>query len=534
MEKYSTAKKRIIKYSCVVGLISFMLLFLVGRAILGYMEKEEKAGAAYMAQSTVRRIKAQLERYVVSSDLVENIINAGYKLDEEAFSELASIIPNENGIVKAFELAPDGIITDVYPIEGNEKAFGLDMLTEHERSADANLAKETKEYTLGGPYELKQGGMGALLLNPVYQPDDGEDSTFWGFVITVIDWDRFVSELKLEKLSEASFYYKIWKKDKSTGEQVVLAQNKEKLSKNCLTLECSIPNEVLYFDIEPSAGWITISYWFSDILTVLVLSSLIASIFYQVLSKNNQEKQYAEQLQRSAEMAKNANEAKTRFLFNMSHDIRTPMNAIIGFSNLLEKNLQNGEKAKEYLKKIQSSSTLMMTIINQVLEMARIESGTSTLRLKAEDLGVIFHEVSSVFESDIRKKNLQYSIDANVCHKYAVCDKTKLQEIYLNIVSNAVKYTPSGKSIHVTVKEIASDNKMVQYCFICEDTGIGIPAEDLPRIFEKGFTGYNGRENKKSTGIGLYLCKNIMDKLQWNITVDSEVGSGTKIYLTKM
>ena len=293
MEKYSTAKKRIIKYSCVVGLISFMLLFLVGCMILGYMEKEEKSGAAYMAQSTVRRIKAQLEQYVVSSDLVENIIQTGYQLDEETFSNLASVIPNENGIIKAFELAPDGIITDVYPKQGNEKAFGIDVLTEHERSFDANLAKETKEYTLGGPYELKQGGMGALLLNPVYQSDEGEDGTFWGFVITVIDWDRFISELKLEKLSEASFYYKIWTKDERTGEHIVLAQNKEKLSKDCLTLECSIPNEVWYFDIEPSAGWITISYWFSVILTILVLSMLIAAIFYQVLSKNNQEKQYA-------------------------------------------------------------------------------------------------------------------------------------------------------------------------------------------------------------------------------------------------
>ena len=293
MGKYSTAKKRIIKYSCVVGLISFMLLFLVGCMIFGYMEKEEKSGAAYMAQSTVRRIKAQLERYVVSSDLMENIINAGYQLDEETFSKLASVIPNENDVVKAFELAPDGIITYIYPREDNDKAFGLDVLTEHERSIDANLAKETKEYTLGGPYELKQGGMGALLFNPVYQPADGEDSTFWGFVITVIDWDRFISELKLEKLSEASFYYKIWTKDDSTGEQVVLAQNKEKLSKDCLTLECNIPNEVWYFDIEPSAGWITISYWFSVILTILVLSMLIAAIFYQILSKNNQEKQYA-------------------------------------------------------------------------------------------------------------------------------------------------------------------------------------------------------------------------------------------------
>ena len=105
MGKYSTVKKRIIKYSCVVGLISFMLLFLVGCMIFGYMEKEEKSRAAYMAQSTVRRIKAQLERYVVSSDLMENIINAGYQLDEETFSKLASVIPNENDVVKAFEKA---------------------------------------------------------------------------------------------------------------------------------------------------------------------------------------------------------------------------------------------------------------------------------------------------------------------------------------------------------------------------------------------------------------------------------------------
>ena len=209
------------------------------------------------------------------------------------------------------------------------------------------MAKETKEYTLGGPYELRQGGMGALLFNPVYQIADGEDGTFWGFVITVIDWDRFISELKLEKLSEASFYYKIWTKDNSTGEQIVLAKNKEKLSKDCLTLECNIPNEVWYFDIEPVNGWIPISYWFSVVIIIVVLSLLITSIFYQVLSKNNQEKQYAEQLQRSAEMAKNANEAKTRFLFNMSHDIRTPMNAIIGFSGLLEKNIQDVYKEQE-------------------------------------------------------------------------------------------------------------------------------------------------------------------------------------------
>ena len=236
---------------------------------------------------------------------------------------------------------------------------------------------------------------------------------------------------------------------------------------------------------------------------------LIAAIFYQVISKNNQEKQYAEQLQRSAELAKNANEAKTRFLFNMSHDIRTPMNAIIGFSGLLEKNLQNEEKAKEYLKKIQSSSALMMTIINQVLEMARIESGTATLRLKAEDLSAIFHDVSSVFESDIRKKNLQYLIDTDICHKYAICDKTKLQEIYLNIVSNAVKYTPNGKSIHVTIKEY------------------------LPHIFEEFSREHTSTENKVvGTGLGLPIVKSLIELMGGNIKAESSQEVGTKFTVT--
>ena len=441
MGKYSTAKKRIIKYSCVVGLISFMLLFLVGCMIFGYMEKEEKAGAAYMAQSTVRRIKAQLERYVVSSDLMENIINAGYQLDEETFSKLASVIPNENDVVKAFELAPDGIITYIYPREDNDKAFGLDLLTEHERSIDANLAKETKEYTLGGPYELRQGGMGALLFNPVYQPADGENSIFWGFVITVIDWDRFISELKLEKLSEASFYYKIWTKDDSTGEQVVLAQNKEKLSKDCLTLECNIPNEVWYFDIEPSAGWITISYWFSVILTILVLSMLIAAIFYQVLSKNNQEKQYAEQMQRSAKLAKNANEAKTRFLFNMSHDIRTPINGIRGMVEISRHYIGNEEKQEDCRNKIMDASGFLLDLVNNVLDMNKLESGAIRLENKSFCLQQMVREIKPML--DIRAREYGVRIEWEKIPEeipYLVGSPLHLQQILQNIISNALKY----------------------------------------------------------------------------------------------
>ena len=141
------------------------------------------------------------------------------------------------------------------------------------------------------------------------------------------------------------------------------------------------------------------------------------------------------------EQAREASEAKTRFLFNMSHDIRTPMNAIIGFSDLLEKNLDNEEKVREYLEKIMSSGNILMSIIDQVLEVARIESGTAILKTEAANLSELFYSVNTVLESDIQMKGIHCSIDTNVQHKYAFCDKTKLQEIYLNIMSNAIKYT---------------------------------------------------------------------------------------------
>lgn len=190
-----------------------------------------------------------------------------------------------------------------------------------------------------------------------------------------------------------------------------------------------------------SEGWSPRSYWIMCIVISYVFSLLIATVFYLISSKKHRERQYEAELEKAAEQAKNANEAKTRFLFNMSHDIRTPMNAIVGFSGLLEKNLQNERKAKEYLEKIQSSSNLLLRIINQVLEMARIESGTAVLQLKAEDMDALFHRVNTVFEEDVRKKNLQYHAVLDVRHHYVVCDQTKLQEIMLNIISNAIKYT---------------------------------------------------------------------------------------------
>ena len=530
MVKRNPVEKKIQRKCCVVGLIAFVSALFLAYFLLENIRKNEQAAATYTAQNTVRRIQAQLDEYVTCSNVLENVILAGYELNEEGFSALASMLPNEDGVVKAFELAPKGVVAEIYPMEENAEAIGLDLLTAHERAADAKLAKESMEYTIAGPFELRQGGTGALLFNPVYQMNAAEQREFWGFIVLVIDWDKFVAKMGLDRLSEADYCYRIWKEDSVTGKPNELVQCPHTFPKDRLTVDCTLPNDRWYFDIIPSGGWIPISYWISDVVICYVLSLLIAALFYLFFMKRYHEQQYAEKLQLSAVEAQEASEAKTRFLFNMSHDIRTPMNAIMGFTELLNRNLDDQEKARGYLRKIQNASSLLLTIINQVLEMARIESGTVTLKLEATDLSALFHSVNTVFEADIQKKNIQYSEDAHVPHKFAYCDKTKLEEIYLNIVSNAIKYTPDGHAIRVEIHELPSeDKKKACYRFTCEDSGIGMSADYLPHIFDEFSREHTTTENKVvGTGLGLPIVKSLIEQMGGTIQVESTQGVGTK------
>lgn len=209
------------------------------------------------------------------------------------------------------------------------------------------------------------------------------------------------------------------------------------------------------------------------------------------------------------------------------HQIKTPIAALDILLQNTERMLYQLDE-KEMMQKAISVSDMKMELfkIEQYVEMAlnylRVEDISSDLVFKKHELDDMVRQVIRKYAKIFISKKIKMNFKPT--GRYIVTDDKWFVFVLEQLISNALKYTKKGQiSIYMKEKSL-----------VIEDTGIGIPAEDLPRIFEKGFTGYNGRENKKSTGIGLYLCKNIMDKLQWNITVDSEVGSGTKIYLTKM
>lgn len=234
------------------------------------------------------------------------------------------------------------------------------------------------------------------------------------------------------------------------------------------------------------------------------------------------------------EIANASSAAKSAFLFNMSHDIRTPMNAIIGFTELLEKHLDDKELAKSYIKKIQTSNEFLLSLINNVLEMARIESGKTTLDETYWDAYSFSDTLFSLFDSQMKKKGIEFTRTNQVEHQDVICDETKLRQIFLNILSNALKYTPSGGKVTMNLMEIPSDRPgYAMYQTVIEDTGIGMSEEFIPHLFEEFTRERSSTESKlNGTGLGMPIVKKLVELMQGTIEVESKVGRGTKITVT--
>lgn len=533
MIKKDNTSKQIRIYCLVVGIISFFIVSVCGQLLNRNTVNEEKMRAAFTAETTVNRIKSQLNRYLDVSEFFQNIIGSGHQMDSKEFQALSQMISDDSQIIKVIEQAPDGVVKDIYPLKGNEAAFGIDMLNNPARKHEANLAMKSGQYTIAGPYELNQEGLGSLLFEPIYITDKSGEKSFWGFSILVLDWNRFLEELELDKLTDASYCYQMWKKDGNSGKKTIIAQGGDAIHKGAVQISCKVPNDTWYFEIIPHTGWVTVKQQALVFLVAVSIAVLATAICYLMLHRKQREKLYTEEIRKSAEKARKANEAKTRFLFNMSHDIRTPMNAIVGFSGLLEKSIHDEKKSLDYIKKIRVSSDILLTIINQVLEMARIESGKITLSSESVNIREMVDAMNTVFESSLTKKSLEYQCSLNVVHDQILCDKTKMEEIILNVVSNSIKYTnPHGK-ITVSIDELDSeDEKNANYKVVVEDNGIGMSQDYLPHIFEEFSREHTSTETRVAgTGLGLPIVKSLVDRMDGTIEVESEEGKGTRFIM---
>ena len=247
------------------------------------------------------------------------------------------------------------------------------------------------------------------------------------------------------------------------------------------------------------------------------------------------ERMQEEKLKKAYAAAENANKAKTEFLNNMSHDIRTPMNVILGYNQLMKSQLTE-PKQLDYQKKIEQSGKLLMAIINNVLDMARIESGKMKVDENYEIVGEVVDEIISTFSSEAEEKGIHLSGSMQVTHRNILCDGTKIREIYVNLVSNAIKYTPRGGNIIITVEELPCEKEgYVKVKAEIKDNGIGMSKEYLPTLFEPFSREQNTTTGKVGgTGLGMPIVKKMVDLMGGSLEVESELGKGTVFTFTLM
>ena len=251
-----------------------------------------------------------------------------------------------------------------------------------------------------------------------------------------------------------------------------------------------------------------------------------------------QRKQTDQELQRqrkllegALEQARQSNRAKTVFLNNMSHDIRTPMNAIIGFTNLAAAHMDDRELVEDYLSKISASSGHLLSLINDVLDMSRIESGRVCLEAAPCRLSRILRELNDMVQADVEAKELNFSIQAGgMSHDRVVCDKLRVSQVLLNVVSNALKFTPPGGSVWVEAAETGpGPEESACYEFQVRDTGIGMSAAFLRHIFEPFERERTSTiSGTQGTGLGMTITKSLVDMMGGTITVDSQPGKGSQ------
>ena len=253
--------------------------------------------------------------------------------------------------------------------------------------------------------------------------------------------------------------------------------------------------------------------------------------FHSIDAQKQAEQERQRVLENALLAAQHANRAKTVFLNNMSHDIRTPMNAIIGFTSLAATHLDHPEQVREYLAKIQTAGNHLMSLINDVLDMSRIESGKMKIEEQEVELPELIHDLRTIVQADINAKQLDFYIGAlDVLNETVICDRLRLNQVLLNLLSNAIKYTPPRGRVSMQIQQNGVPQQgFAEYEFKVRDNGIGMKPEFQEHIFE-AFT----REQTSTvsgiqgTGLGMAITKSIVDLMNGSISVCSEVGKGTE------
>ena len=437
--------------------------------------------------------------------------------------------------IQSIQIAPDGVVTEIYPEAGNE-AGKIDLIHDKERGKISCYARDNDVITMQGPFSLKQGGTGIAVRNPVYLEQKNGERTFWGFTIVIIRVpDIFADSIK--SLTDFSYEYKLSKNIAPWDEtyEEVYGSGVEMIDPVTYTFELGDSQWVL--EVMPENGWNSneklYRLWGYGLLIVLLLTGFVFVIMllHRTQESENTVVELNKKLQKALEQAKTASVEKSNFLFNMSHDIRTPMNAVIGMTSLIRHDAGNKDKVIEYTDKIDISSQHLLGIINDILDMSKIEAGKTVFKYNDFSILNFIQEINNLFHSQIDEKKQTLTITKkNIRHEWVNGDQVHLMQIFSNLLSNAVKYTQEGGKIQFLVEECETNSSVyAKYRFLVRDNGIGMSADFKETIFDAFTRAESSVTNKiQGTGLGMAITRNLVEAMGGTIDVESELGQGSR------
>lgn len=449
------------------------------------------------------------------------------------FNLFASMLYDSDAI-RALQLLPNGVTTYTYPYEGNEKAIG-DRVLERAASRDgALLAKNSGKIVVDGPYQLIQGGWSLIARNPVYY-NDGE---FWGFTVIIMALPDIIEPLGLNDLTRQDFEYRFDFKYKDEYRSVASTLEQQNID-DCVHVANDIAGRSTMLYIIPKSGWLNLQEFVFELIFFLLLALVIAYLstrnklsaikLVDSLDKEKHLRLVTAQAYREAEQA---NAAKSSFLSAMSHDLRTPMNAIVGLCSLLQRDTDNAQKVSDYARKLTASSKHLLGLINDILDMSKIESGKLSLNVREFSLAGLIDGVNTIVRPQARAKRQIFEIAVNqIEHEHLIADDLRLNQILLNLLSNAIKYTQIGGYIKLVVTENeARSNNIANYTFEIIDNGMGMSPEFIKRIYEPFSRADSSEVHQiQGTGLGMTITQNLVKLMGGTIDIDSELKHGTTV-----
>ncbi len=471
-----------------------------------------------------------------SDEIMKDIAQKPLKYIDD-LNKLYKIISKESAIY-VLEIVENNCIKCIYHMNENNIIYSNHQLNDMEYNGDYLFSKKEQQTIVSSLLSLIQTEEGIVLRTPVYY----ENGELWGFTTVILKISDIFSYIGLTNLTKDKYNYELFYFDKNNKKTLINLNIKETEKIDGINAKINIYGRDWILNIAPKKGWIPLYIIIIEIMAALFFASIITMILYKVIEfKNNKIRIIKEQmetheaLKQAYETANKANDAKMKFLSNMSHDIRTPMNIIIGMTEVAYGNIDDRENVLNCLQKILLASKHLLNLVNNVLDMSKIESGKMGLNDDKFNIIDLINDIASLSKPLIREKGHILSVNiSDVVHREVIGDREKLTQVFMNLISNAIKYTLDEGNIDLYITEKNTNKDRIGcYEIIVQDNGIGMTKEYLKDLFVPFERANDSRINHiKGTGLGMPIVKNIVEMMNGDIQVESELNVGTKFIIT--